>query len=210
MDAIQKLDLKRKYKVLFNPSPRQVSIVEVPALNYVMIDGSGDPNTAQEYQDAVAALYSAAYTLKFMIKKGETALPPVDYAVMALEGLWWSDDLSTFSMARKHEWKWTMMIMQPEFVTARLVAQAVEKAARKKELPALPRLRFEPYAEGLCAQIMHLGPYDDEPPTIAKLHAFITDNGYRLGGKHHEIYLSDPRKTAPSRMKTVLRQPIRN
>lgn len=209
MADIQTLDLKRKYRTLFNPSPKHVSLVEVPALNFLMIDGRGDPNSAPEYPDAVSALYGAAYTLKFMVKKGETPLAPVDYPVMALEGLWWSDDLSTFSMGRKDEWKWTMMILQPEFITADLVARAIEQAARKKDLPSLAALRFECYTEGLCAQIMHLGPYDDEPPTIEKLHGFIAESGYQRDGKHHEIYLSDPRKVAPSRMKTVLRQPIR-
>lgn len=207
--TMQKLDLKRKYRQLFNPSPKQVSVIEVPALNFLMIDGAGNPNTSQAYQDAVNALYSAAYTLKFMIKKGEAAgVAAADYPVMALEGLWWVDDMTTFSVQRKEGWKWTMMIMQPEFVTSELVVQAMAQAARKKDLAALAQVRFDSYAEGLSAQIMHLGPYADEAPTMEKLHAFIRDNGYKTNGKHHEVYLSDPRKAAPARMKTVLRQPI--
>jgi hypothetical protein len=205
MADILKLDLKRKYRHLYNPTPRAVTTVDVPEFNFLMIDGAGDPNTAQEYQDAVNALYSAAYTIKFMVKKGQLA---IDYPVMALEGLWWADDMAEFSMARKELWKWTMMIMQPEFITREMVTEAVEQAAARKELPALPKLRFECHAEGLCAQIMHLGPYEAEAPTIAKLHGFIELNGYKRHGKHHEIYRSDPRKAAPARMKTILRQPI--
>ena len=210
MADILKLDLKRKYRYLYNPTPKQVSIVEVPAFNFLMVDGSGNPNTSQAYQDAIAALYGAAYTLKFMIKKGVVAgVQPVDYPVMALEGLWWSDDMAEFSMAQKESWKWTMVIMMPEFVEKEMVSQALAKAAANKDLPALSRLRFESYAEGMSAQIMHLGPYADEASTMEKLHSFIKDNGYQFNGKHHEVYLSDPRKAAPSRMKTILRQPIR-
>ncbi|MCL4506397.1 MAG: GyrI-like domain-containing protein [Chloroflexi bacterium] len=200
-----KLDLKRKFRHLYNPTPRHVTVVDVPDWNYLMIDGAGDPNTAVEYQDAVNALYSVAYTLKFMIRKGDS---PVDYPVMPLEGLWWCDDTAEFSALRKDNWQWTMMIMQPEFVTLQLVTQALALSKEKKPLPTLAQVRFEPYVEGLSAQIMHLGPYAYEAPTIGKLHAYIAEQGYRRRGKHHEIYLSDPRRTAPSRLKTILRQPI--
>ena len=205
MDDILKLDLKRKYRHLYNPTPKAVTLIEAPAFNFLMVDGAGDPNTAPEYEAAVNALYSVAYTLKFMIKKSDK---PIDYTVMALEGLWWSDDMSSFVVARKDDWKWTMMILQPECVTPEWVNRAVAEAARKRDLAALPKLRFESYQEGLCAQIMHIGPYADEGPTIATVHAFISANGYRPNGKHHEIYLSDPRKTAPALMKTIFRQPI--
>ncbi len=202
---MMKLDLKRKYRHLYNPTPRQPSIVDVPEFPFLMIDGTGDPNTSPAYQEAVQALYSVAYTLKMMIKKSELA---VDYPVMALEGLWWSDDGAEFSPANKAAWQWTMMIMQPEFVTAEHVQQAVAQVGKKRDLPALARLRFEPFHEGLCVQIMHLGPYAAEAPAIERLHHFIQENGYRLRGKHHEIYLGDPRKTAPTRLKTILRQPV--
>jgi hypothetical protein len=204
---VLKLDLKRKYRQLYNPSPKQVAVVDVPALNFLMVDGEGNPNTSHAYQDAVGALYSVAYSLKFMLKKasGDAA---VDYPVMALEGLWWVDDMTRFSVLYKEDWKWTMMIMQPEFITPEQVAEAMAQAARKKDLPALPLVRFETYAEGLSAQIMHLGPYADEGPAMQRLHGFIEESGYKTNGKHHEIYLSDARKTAPARMKTVLRQPI--
>jgi hypothetical protein len=201
------LDLKRKYKVLFNPTPKQVTVVEVPPLQYLMLDGSGNPNTSQVYQDAVEALYGLAYTLKFMLKKAPTS--PVDYPVMALEGLWWADDMNTFSVERKDDWLWTMMIMQPDVVTPERVERAREQAiAKKGDSPALRQVRLETFNEGLCAQIMHIGPYAAEAPTMEKLHGYIHANGYQLRGKHHEIYLSDPRKSAPERMKTVLRQPI--
>jgi hypothetical protein len=173
-------------------------------MNFLMIDGAGDPNTAQAYQDAVNALYSLAYTLKFIVKKTQA----VDYPVMALEGLWWADDMAEFSLANKAAWQWTMMIMQPELITPDLVARATQEAARKKPLPALRNIRFERYHEGLSAQIMHIGPYAAEAPTIEKLHRFIHDHGYALRGKHHEIYLSDPRKATPEKMKTVIRQPM--
>jgi hypothetical protein len=204
-----KLDLKRKYRHLLNPTPKAPTMVDVPALNYLWIEGSGDPNTSQVYQDAVNTLYSVAYTLKFMCKKGELeGQAPVDYPVMALEGLWWAEDMALFLDTPKDEWLWRMMIMQPDLITAQNVQQASEQAARKKELPALPRLQFGPYAEGLCAQIMHLGPYAAEGPTVQALHAFIKENRYQTNGRHHEIYLSDPRKAAPARMKTIVRQPI--
>jgi hypothetical protein len=200
MADILKIDLKRKFRHLYNPTPKNVTIVDVPAFNYLMINGAGDPNISPEYVAAVNALYSVAYTLKFMIKKSDK---PIDYTVMALEGLWWSDDMTSFTALRKDNWKWTMMIMQPEFVTQEWVNDAIAEA-----MPALPKLRYAKYEEGLCAQIMHLGPYADEGPKITKVNTFISENGYRTNGKHHEIYLNDPRKTAPARMKTIISQPI--
>jgi hypothetical protein len=186
------LDLKRKYKALYNPTPKQVTVVDIPPLQYLMLDGAGNPNTSQAYQDALNALYSLAYTLKFTLKKDSTQ--PVDYPVMALEGLWWADDVCSFSMARKDDWRWTMMIMQPDVVTPALVERAREQAiAKKGDLPAVHQVRLETFAEGLCAQIMHIGSYAAEAPTMEKLHSYIRENGYRHNGKHHEEYLSDPR-----------------
>lgn len=207
MADILTLDLKRKYKFLYNPTPKQVTVIDIPPLHYLMVDGTGNPNTSQAYQDAVGALYGLAYTLKFMLKKDSAH--PVDYPVMALEGLWWVEDMRDFSVERKDDWLWTMMIMQPDVVTPALVEQAREQAILKKgDLPAMHQVRLETFTEGLCAQIMHIGPYAAEAPTMEKLHGYIHENGYRLRGKHHEVYLSDPRKSAPERMKTVLRQPI--
>ena len=207
-----KVDFKRELKHLYNPSKKTFSIVDVPAMNFVMIDGQGDPNTSAAYQDAVAALYALAYALKFALKP--TGL---DYVVPPLEGLWWTADMAEFSLEDKDAWQWTMMIMQPSpvllgqppEVTPDLLEKTRAEVQRKKNLTALGKLRLESYHEGLAAQIMYLGVYADEGPTIAKLHAFIQEQGHEPAGKHHEIYLSDPHRTAPERLKTVIRQPIR-
>ncbi len=202
---MEKLDLKKTLKPLYEPSAKKFSVVEVPPMNFIMIDGHGNPNTSAEYAEAVQALYSAAYSLKFKVKK-ELGM---DYPVMASEGLWWADDMQAFNAARKDEWKWTMMIMQPEVITAELFTQGVEEATRKKELPAAGRLRLERFAEGLSAQILYFGAYADEGPTIAGLHCFIKENGCERAGKHHEIYLGDPRRVAPEKLRTVIRQPMK-
>jgi hypothetical protein len=201
-----KLDLKKDFKHLYNPSAKDVSQVDVPPFAFLMIDGSGDPATSQDWKEAVEALYAVSYALKFMIKRGEG----IDYAVMPLEGLWWTDDMREFSMDARDIWKWTGMILQPDWITADQVQQALDQTIKKKDLPALSKIRYERYHEGLSAQILHLGPYADEPPTIARLHAWILDHGFDFRGanKHHEIYLSDPRKSAPDKMKTILRQPM--
>lgn len=201
-----KLDLKKELKHLYNPSAKEVTVEEVPTFNFLMIDGHGDPNTAPEYTAAVETLYALAYALKFKVKKSKGG---ADYAVMPLEGLWWVEDMTQFDINNKGAWDWTMMILQPKFVTAALVAETLPEVGQKKKLPALSRVRFEPYAEGWAAQIMHLGPYSAEGPTVARLHAFIQQNGHALSGKHHEIYLGDPRKTAPEKLRTVIRQPFK-
>lgn len=202
---MSKIDLKRELKALYKPPKSRFTVVDVPEMNYLMIDGHGDPNTSQEYQAAVEALYSVAYAVKFALKDDpETE----DYVVPPLEGLWWVEEMTEFSIEEKGAWDWTMMILQPEWVTAEVVERAREEAARKKELPALDKLRFAPYDEGLAAQILYVGPYADEGPTIAALHDFIREQGGELRGKHHEIYLSDPRRTAPEKLKTVIRQPF--
>lgn len=201
---MEKIDFKKHYKNLYQTSAKEVVSLEVPPLNYLMIDGEGDPNTSPAYAAAVEALFSVSYTLKFMVKKGELA---IDYGVMPLEGLWWADDMTTFSTDNKADWKWTMMIMQPELITADLVNKAIAEVARKKKLTALANLRFETYVEGLCAQILHIGPFSEEGPTIAKVHAYIETKG-ALSGIHHEIYLSDIRKAAPAKWKTIIRQPM--
>jgi hypothetical protein len=182
-----------------------VELVKVPKMNFLMIDGEGDPNQSPGFPLAVQALYAAAYTLKFMIKKDQA----VDYPVMALEGLWWADDLDVFRMERRDDWKWTLMIMQPSLVTKARLKKALALAMQKKGLDLLQQIRLETYAEGLSVQTMHVGPYASEGPTIKKLHSFAAERGLTLCGKHHEIYLSDPRKVSPGKMKTVLRQPVR-
>jgi hypothetical protein len=202
---MEKIDFKKKFKDLYNPSKKDISVVDVPPMNFVMFDGKGDPGKTPEFQKGVEALYTVAYTLKFMLKK-RGGRP--DYTVPPCEGLWWAGDMTAFSANRRCEWKWTIMIMQPDFVTKALIDEAVAEAKKKKDLPALAKVRFERFAEGKCVQIMHVGPYADEWPTIERMHRFIAEHGWQLRGKHHEIYLSDPRKTAPEKLKTVIRHPF--
>jgi hypothetical protein len=203
---MDKIDYKKEFKSLYNPPSKEVVVVDVPAFNFVMVDGKGDPNTSQEYREAVEALFAVSYALKFMVKKGKSA---VDYGVLPLEGLWWADDMNSFVAGNKATWKWTAMIMQPNVVTEALFHEAVEQTVEKKDLPAVPKLRIEAFNEGLSAQIMHIGPYAAEQPTVEKIHNYIKANGYEFNGKHHEIYISDPRKAAPEKMKTVVRQPMK-
>jgi hypothetical protein len=174
-------------------------------MNFLMIDGEGDPNTSKSFGDAIETLFPLSYTLKFMTKKGPQA---IDYGVMPLEGLWWADDMSAFSDGKKDDWKWTLMIMQPEFITQAMVEEAMKEVGRKKKPVSLHLARFETFREGKAAQIMHIGPFSEEGPTIEKVHQFIEENGARRSGKHHEIYLSDIRRAAPEKWKTVVRQPI--
>lgn len=203
---MKKIDLKKELKTLYGTTAKQgFVIVDIPEMNFLMVDGAGDPNTSQAFSDAIEALYSLSYPLKFMIKKSSLA---IDYGVMPLEALWWTDDMSRFTPEDKSNWKWTAMIMQPEWVTPELVEEARTAAARKKALPALDRVRFEPFVEGRSAQCFYRGPYADEGPTIAALHRFIAENDCKLRGKHHEIYLSDMRRTDPSKLKTIIRQPV--
>ncbi len=202
-------DIVKEHKALYMPSAKHPAIVEVPGFAFLMVDGRGDPETAEPYHQALEALYSVAYTLKFTLKKRD---PERDFKVAPLEGQWWADAEAP-SMAElqsdRDSWNWTMMIAVPDAVTAGEVDEAREAAARKKDLPAAPLLRHERLEEGLAAQIMHLGPYADEAPTIERLHAWVAGQGYELRGRHHEIYLGDPRRTEPARLKTVLRHPVR-
>lgn len=202
---MKKTDYRKELKRWYAPTEKAVVEVEPPPVNYLMLDGAGDPNTSREYAAAVEALFTVAYTLKFMVKRGPLA---VDYRVMPLEGLWWTDDMATFSTEEKGRWKWTMMILQPELVTAAVVGTACAEVRRKKNPEALDRLRFERFAEGRCAQILHVGPFSEEGPSVAKVHHFIESRAGKLTGKHHEIYLSDIRKAAPARWKTIVRQPF--
>ncbi|MBT8292592.1 MAG: GyrI-like domain-containing protein [Eudoraea sp.] len=201
---MKKIDYKKELKHLYKPSPSKIEFREVPEMNFLMIDGAGDPNTSLAYKVAIEALYNLSYTLKFMIKKGEVG---IDYGVMPLEGLWWVDDMSKFDQNKKEDWKWTAMIMQPEIVIKEMVAIATEEVRKKKDPKALSKIRFEAFKEGKVAQTLHIGPFSEEGPTIKKVHDFISENGYKLNGKHHEIYLSDIRRAAPEKWKTIIRQP---
>lgn len=202
---MQKVDLKKELKNLYQPSAKEVVQVEVPTFQYLMVDGEGDPNTSQEYAQAVEALFSVSYTAKFMVKKGAQG---IDYAVMPLEGLWWADDMSAFIANDKSRWKWTMMIMQPHFVANDVIQAAISEVKRKKALPAVGKLRLEAFSEGNCAQVLHIGPFSEEGPTIERLHSFIDARTGR-DGKHHEIYLSDIRRADPAKWKTIIRHPMK-
>jgi hypothetical protein len=201
---MEKVDLKKELKHLYQPSTKDVVQVEVPAFRFLMIDGQGDPDSSEEYAGAVQALFSVSYAVKFMVKKGSQG---IDYAVMPLEGLWWAEDMSAFTAGDRSKWKWTMMILQPQFVESALIEAAMEEAGRKKELAAAGNLRLESFAEGSCAQILHIGPFSEEGPAIERVHQFIAAHG-ALTGKHHEIYLSDVRRADPAKWKTILRQPM--
>ncbi|MCD4733553.1 GyrI-like domain-containing protein [bacterium] len=203
---MDKLDMKKELKQLYKPTAKQgFTIVEVPPLSYLMIDGAGDPNTSEEYQQAMEALYGLSYSLKFMLKK-RPEFPA--FSIMPLEGLWWAKDMEVFMQEDKESWLWTMMIAQPDFITTEMVIEASEILRKKKDVPALDLLRFDRYEEGTSAQILYLGAYADEAPTIKAMHEFIETEGYQRRGKHHEIYLGDPRRVPPERLKTILRQPI--
>ena len=203
---MKKIDYKKELKHLYKPTSKNVEIVDVLDMNFLMIDGQGDPNISQEYSDAIETLYAVSYALKFTIKKGELE---IDYGVMPLEGLWWVDDMSQFSIDDKTDWKWTAMIMQPEYVTKELFLDACKQVEKKKNPVALSKIRFELFSEGQVAQTMHLGPFSEEGLTVERVHAFILENKSRPVGKHHEIYLSDIRKAAPEKWKTIIRQPIK-
>ena len=200
----QTVDFKKKYKKLYSPAKKPV-IVEVPAFNYLKMDGEGNPNNSSHFQETVRLLYVFSYSLRFMVKKSSD----LAYTVMPLEGLWWADDMNVFTGRNKDQWNWSLMILQPEFITVEMVEAARDQVLHKKELEQVHQVRFEEYAAGTCVTMLHIGPYDTEGPNIAKMHRYAKDQGYALDGLHQEIYLSDVRKTAPEKLKTVLRQPIR-
>lgn len=201
-----KRDLTKEHKGLYRPSAKEACLVEVPPFTFLMIDGAGDPSTAPAYKAAVAALYALAYHLKFMVKKGPP--PGIDYAVMPLEGLWRAHTPDPSQWHDRATWHWTMLIAQPEYVTPDLFETARTEVRKKKGLPEADAVRLETYAEGLVAQIMHIGPYSAEEPTIERLHTFIAAQGYTPRERHHEIYLKDPVRTAPERLETILRHPV--
>jgi len=201
-----KYDFKKEKKNLYYPSDKKVSVVDVPRMKFLMVDGKGDPNTSQEYQDAMEALFPISYKAKFISKKENNQ----DYVVMPLEGLWWVDDMEEFTIEDKESWNWTVMIMQPELVSRQIIGIAMEDVESKKNPVSLSKVRFEKFSERLSAQMMHIGPYGAaEATTVEKLHEFIEKSGYKIRDKHHEIYISDVRRTKPERLKTVIRQPIK-
>ncbi|MGF1471399.1 MAG: GyrI-like domain-containing protein [Rubrobacteraceae bacterium] len=209
----EKVDLKKELTHLYRASGKEVVEVEVPEMSFLMVDGAGDPNVSRSFKEAVEALYAVSYTLKFAVKEEAG----IDYGVMPLEGLWWMDGGEPSDGGQpsfddiqqsKDAWKWTMMILQPEWVTGERVERALATVEMKKELPALPRLRFEAFREGLAAQVMHVGPFSGEKPTVEKVDGFIRARGGAPRGRHHEIYLKDFRRTAPENLKTIIRHPF--
>ncbi|MDP3622324.1 MAG: GyrI-like domain-containing protein [Methanobacteriaceae archaeon] len=205
-----KIDLKKELKDIYTASKSKAKLVDVPKLNYLMIDGEGDPNTSIEYQQAMEALFPVSFKVKFISKKEKSQ----DYVVMPLEGLWWVNNMEDFNVEDKSGWKWTTIIMQPDFITKNMINQAMEEVEEKKNPTALSKMRFETLEEGPSAQIMHIGPYSEEGPTVAALHEFIEKEGQVFDGsihgqQHHEIYLSDMRRTKPERLRTIIRQPLK-
>ena len=200
--SVTKLDLRKALKSLYNPPAGEVELIRVPTLKYIMVDGVGDPG-GEAFQQAMGVIYNVAYTMKFRSK----ATLRKDYNVMAPEGLWWMKG-GGFDAAKRDEWMWTLMSVQPEFITDKLFSEAVKEVRQKKDPPGLEKARLESFAEGLCVQILHVGPYSAEPESIAKLEAYAKENGYRMAGKHHEIYLGDPRRAAPSKLRTIIRHPV--
>jgi hypothetical protein len=205
-DRPTKYDIKRVHKRLYSPAPAEFTIVDVPPISYLTADGHGDPNTSPLYSDVLAALYSVAYKLKFTSKNQLGR----DLVVGPLEGLWRADDMSAFTRRDKEAWQWTLMISQPGWITADMVESAVATVRAEKELSALDGVSLRVVDEGMAVQTLHIGSYDDEAPTLDRLHLeFLPSNGLTFNGDHHEIYLSDARRTAPEKLRTILRQPVK-
>lgn len=208
------LDLKKELKDYYRISAKKVAAIYVPRFQFLMIDGEIEPGlapgTSPQFQENMEALYAAGYTLKFMLKKRDE--DPVDYPVMPSEGLWDVKD-GKFDLQVKDNWIYTLMILVPDLITPELLEQALIQVKRKKgDQPGFARLRLDSFEEGLCVHTMHIGPYATEPETLTRMHSFMQENGYQdlvgAGGKHHEIYLGDPRRAAPEKLKTILRHPV--
>ncbi|WP_461612400.1 GyrI-like domain-containing protein [Clostridium sp. Marseille-QA1073] len=202
---INKFDYKKVFKEFYSQPAKKVSILKMPKLKYLMINGHGNPNTSKEYKDAVETLFSLAYTIKFMIKNSDLK---IDYGVMPLESVWWTDNINDFLIDNKDIWKWCSMIMQPDIVPEDYIEKALYEVERKKKLSSISKVEYKDHDEGLVAKIMHVGPYTNEDPTVEKLHNYIKECGYELRGLHHEIYLNDPKRCLPNNIKTIIRQPI--
>jgi hypothetical protein len=205
MSSRDKLDFRKVYHHLYSPSAKEAQEVLVPELQFAMVDGEGAPEGSEEFQNAIAALYGVTYTMKFSRKKA--GIGP-NYSVSPLEGLWWMADGADFDMSRPADWRWTLMIMQPDFITREEFTRTVSQLAIEKRNAFLNRLRLELFDEGKVVQILHIGPYDQEARSLEKLQAYVKAHGYKFRGKHHEIYLGDPRRAKPDKLRTILRHPI--
>ncbi len=202
---MSKIDFKKTF-VTYKAKHHKLQIIDVPTMQYLMIDGHGDPNSSKDFNEAIKALYPVAYKLKFA-SKNELGK---DYVVMPLEGLWWAEDMSSFTTSRdKSQWDFTLMIMQPDWITKEMFALAVQKVSEKDSPAKLSQIRLKTLDEGTCVQTLHVGSFDDEAKILAEIHdSFVPDNKLELSGKHHEIYLSDFRKVTPDKLRTILRQPV--
>jgi len=206
---MNKLDLRKELKPFYAPSAKEVQLIQIPRFKFIMVDGEieagQEPQTSTTFHEAMMALYGASFTLKFMSKLRKEN--PIDYPVMALEGLWWVKG-EEFDINRKDNWRWTLMMLQPEHITEEMFREALAQLEKKRPSQAVSRLRLAEFEEGLCMQILHLGPYSAELATVEKMKAYARQHGYRRRGKHHEIYLGDPRRAKPENLKTILRQPV--
>lgn len=201
------IEFKKQYKAYYSPGARNPEIVTVPKMQFAMVDGQGDPNDSKEFQDAIGALYGVIFGLKFARKK---AGKEPDYTSGPLEGLWWTPGAKQFEMGKKSDWLWTAMIWLPDFISQAEFKEQVEIMKTKKPNSALAKIRLDTFEEGLAVQIMHIGPYANEQPNIEKMHAFAAEQGYQQNGKHHEIYLGDPRRAKPEKLRTILRHPLKS
>jgi hypothetical protein len=206
---MKKLDLRKTLRHLYQPSARKVEVVDVPELSFLMVDGRIEkgktPGDSPSFLEAVQALFGASYTLKFQSKQRKK--DAIDYPVMALEALWWVED-GQFELSKPDNWSWRALMMQPDHITTEMLTEALAQLHEKRPSPGLDRLRLERFREGLCIQTMHIGPYSEEPATVERMRAFAEENGYAFANRHHEIYLSDPRRCAPAKMKTALRHGV--
>ncbi len=202
---MQKIDFKKDLKELYKASGNGFAYVEVPSMLCLMIDGAGDPQSSPEFQAAVETLYGVAYTIKFSVKKAGSG---PEYSIPPLSGLWWCNGMEGFDPEKRDLWLWTLMLAQPPQIDTQMLTSAIGQLKEKGKKGLLSEIRLERFSEGLCVQTLHIGPYSNEGPRIAAMHKFIHDQGYALRGKHHEIYMSDPRRTSPEKLKTILRNPV--
>ncbi len=203
---MNKIDFKKEYKDLYRASAKKVSYIKVPEMKFLMVDGQGYPEKSPDFQPAIEALYSAAYTLKFMLK--DEKLQPknyFDFVVPPLESLWWMEGSDCFDVEKHDDWRWTLMIMQADYITDDLIEKAKEEILKKKEVSYFKKMRFEKGSSGKAAQLMHIGPYNDVNRSIDILIKEFEEKGLKMIGKHYEIYLSDPRRVPPERLKTIIR-----
>lgn len=197
-----KVDLRKELKPLYTASAKKAAPLDIPRMKFLMIDGSGHPDGNPLFQQGMEALFGVAYTLKFSSKLGPQKL---DWTMMPPEGVWWVEGPEPFEKADKSAWCWTLMMVQPDAVTAAMVREAKKTLKERKNPARMDEVRLESLREGRCVQILHIGPYDAEQPAIEMLHAFAAENGCKVAGKHHEIYFSDPRRTKPEKLKTIIR-----